>query len=191
MLALIKYFWRCSQHQQQKADELIMYILILAINYARAIWRNFDKSWVSTRKINVGRKVHGTAKEHIIPKASGQGFDKVRRTGEVVVPKLWVDFSSRWGWQKKNVRSPKDERVTGAKDGSFEAIAASLSGRALNFPRLNRSTLDGDSGDGVVFLLTFDCTRSRKGAHVSSFTPYIYTTVIAGSSSRKPRLPLL
>lgn len=72
------------------------------------------------------------------------------------------------------MRSPKDERVTGAKDGSFEAIAASLSGRALNFPRLNRSTLDGDSGDGVVFLLTFDCTRSRKGAHVSSFTPYIY-----------------
>lgn len=34
---------------------------------------------------------------------------------------------------------PKNERVTGAKDGSFEATAVSLSGRALNFPRLNRS----------------------------------------------------
>lgn len=82
----------------------------------------------------------------------------------------------------------KDERVTGAKDGNFEATAASLSGRALNFPRLNRS-----SAAVVVFpLFTSVCTQDAKSQR-RPFLPSlrIYDGVIAGSltaTSREPKL---
>lgn len=69
---------------------------------------------------------------------------------------------------------PKDERVTDAKDGSFEATAASLSGRALNFPRLNRSSAVVVVCRGVSSLyFRLHARRQVAKTPVSSLTSYI------------------
>lgn len=89
---------------------------------------------------------------------------------------------------------PKDGRVTdGAKDGSFEATAASLSRRALNFPRLNRSSemVVVAAAAAVVFpLFTSVCTQDAKSQR-RPFLPSlrIYDGVIAGSLTTTSREP--
>jgi len=101
--------------------------------------------------------------------APGEGFGKVWREEYRKFEETFRLGEGRW---KKNVRPRKDERVTCTRDGSFKATAASLSRRALNFPRLNRFTMRvaGDSGwCGVSSLYFLHAGRTLAKALVSSF----------------------
>lgn len=107
-----------------------------------------------------------TTKEH----NPGDARPRVRQSLRIVVPKLCEDFSSR-SRKVEEECAPFRGRKGHGWDWSFEATAASLSGRALNFPRLNRSTAVMVVWCFLSLFLSARVRRKVAKAHIS----YIHT----------------
>lgn len=135
------------------------------------------------------KKVHENVKPrtNIIPKPLGWSFSKVRM--RIFVPKLREDFSSRSRKTEEECTSLEGRKGHGC-EGRRESRSHPrrlFRGRALNFPRLNRST-----AVMVVWcflpLLSARVRRKVAKARVSSL-PVSYIRGVA--TLKEPKLPLL